>query len=137
MTVPYRPCSGEGCGSRDVEGKEYLDSWRASAYAPRPLPPQSGASHPRPGWVAAAMSPTFTYLTANSAGRAAGKTFFADRVFFCNSGTEANEAGDKLARKYSADHFGAGRYEIISLTSLSRPDLGLWPPPVRINFTKD
>lgn len=27
---------------------------------------------------------------------------FADRVFFCNSGTEANEAAIKFARKYQA-----------------------------------
>jgi predicted acetylornithine/succinylornithine family transaminase len=39
---------------------------------------------------------------------------FADRSFFCNSGTEACEAAIKLARKYSSDHFGAGRYEIIT-----------------------
>jgi len=39
---------------------------------------------------------------------------FADRSFFCNSGTEACEAAIKLARKYSHDHFGDGRYEIIT-----------------------
>lgn len=37
---------------------------------------------------------------------------FADRVFFCNSGAEANEAAIKLARRAG----GEGRYEIISLT---------------------
>jgi hypothetical protein len=31
------------------------------------------------------------------------KNSFADRVFFCNSGTEANEAAIKLARKYHPD----------------------------------
>ena len=40
---------------------------------------------------------------------------FADRSFFCNSGTEACEAAIKLARKYSHDHFGDGRYEIITM----------------------
>jgi len=40
---------------------------------------------------------------------------FADRSFFCNSGTEACEAAIKLARKYSHDHFGGGRYEIITM----------------------
>jgi acetylornithine/N-succinyldiaminopimelate aminotransferase len=35
---------------------------------------------------------------------------FGDRAFFCNSGTEANEAAIKLARKY-----GKGRYEIITM----------------------
>jgi acetylornithine/N-succinyldiaminopimelate aminotransferase len=39
---------------------------------------------------------------------------FADRSFFCNSGTESCEAAIKLARKYSHDHFGEGRYEIIT-----------------------
>lgn len=39
---------------------------------------------------------------------------FADRVFFCNSGAEANEAAIKLARKYSFDKFGHGRHEIIT-----------------------
>jgi acetylornithine/N-succinyldiaminopimelate aminotransferase len=39
---------------------------------------------------------------------------FADRSFFCNSGTEACEAAIKLARKYSHDRFGPGRYEIIT-----------------------
>jgi predicted acetylornithine/succinylornithine family transaminase len=39
---------------------------------------------------------------------------FADKVFFCNSGAEANEAAIKLARKYSADNYGQNRFEIIA-----------------------
>ncbi|MDR4471790.1 MAG: aspartate aminotransferase family protein [Nitrospira sp.] len=42
---------------------------------------------------------------------------FAQKVFFCNSGAEANEAAIKLARKYSYDKYGADRYEIITMTS--------------------
>jgi predicted acetylornithine/succinylornithine family transaminase len=38
---------------------------------------------------------------------------FADRVFFCNSGAEANEAAIKLARRYGQEKLG-GKYEIIS-----------------------
>lgn len=38
----------------------------------------------------------------------------ADRVFFCNSGAEANEAAIKLARKYARVHGGTERYEIIT-----------------------
>ncbi len=38
---------------------------------------------------------------------------FADRVFLCNSGAEANEAAIKLARKYGHDQ-GGGRYEILT-----------------------
>ena len=40
---------------------------------------------------------------------------FADKIFFCNSGAEANEAAIKLARRYSYDKYGAGRYEIITM----------------------
>ena len=39
---------------------------------------------------------------------------FADRVFFSNSGAEANEGAIKLARKYSQLTYGEGRYKIIS-----------------------
>ncbi|MEW6067058.1 MAG: acetylornithine transaminase [Nitrospirota bacterium] len=39
---------------------------------------------------------------------------FADKVFFCNSGAEANEAAIKLARKYSKEHVSPKRFEIIT-----------------------
>ncbi|CAI3789262.1 Succinylornithine transaminase/acetylornithine aminotransferase [Pseudomonas sp. MM227] len=39
---------------------------------------------------------------------------FADRVFFCNSGAEANEAAFKLARRVAHDNFGPEKYEIVS-----------------------
>jgi len=42
---------------------------------------------------------------------------FADKVFFCNSGAEANEAALKLARKYAHDHHGAHKHEIIAFTN--------------------
>lgn len=40
---------------------------------------------------------------------------FADKVFFCNSGAEANEAAIKLARRYSHGKYGAGRFEIVTM----------------------
>lgn len=40
---------------------------------------------------------------------------FADRVFFCNSGAEANEAAIKLARRYGHEKHGADRFEIITM----------------------
>lgn len=40
---------------------------------------------------------------------------FADKVFFCNSGSEAIEAAIKLARKFSHDKHGPGRYEMITM----------------------
>ncbi len=40
---------------------------------------------------------------------------FADRVFFCNSGAEANEAAIKLARKYAHENMAPGSYELITM----------------------
>jgi acetylornithine aminotransferase len=40
---------------------------------------------------------------------------FADRVFFCNSGAEANEAAIKLARKYFKDRGSPERFRIITM----------------------
>lgn len=42
---------------------------------------------------------------------------FADRVFFCNSGAEANEAAFKLARRVAHDDFGPEKYEIVAATN--------------------
>lgn len=40
-----------------------------------------------------------------------------DKVFFGNSGAEANECAIKLARKYSFDKYGSGRHNIITLVN--------------------
>lgn len=42
---------------------------------------------------------------------------FAERVFFCNSGAEANEAAFKLARRVAHDQYGDDKYEIIAATN--------------------
>lgn len=44
------------------------------------------------------------------------KHSFADKVFFCNSGAEANEAAIKLVRKAAKSRWGNDRYEIITMT---------------------
>ncbi len=38
-----------------------------------------------------------------------------DKVFFCNSGAEANEGAIKLARKYGADHYGPERHVVVTM----------------------
>lgn len=56
-------------------------------------------------------------LTNEPALRLAGKLTnltFADKVFFANSGAEANEAALKLARRYALDKFGEGKDQIIA-----------------------
>ncbi len=50
---------------------------------------------------------------------------FADRVFFCNSGTEANEAAIKLARKYMREVKGEDRYKVVSALQVV-PRTHLW-----------
>ena len=40
---------------------------------------------------------------------------FADKVFFCNSGAEANEAAIKLVRKYAKEKLKGNRFEIITM----------------------
>ena len=42
---------------------------------------------------------------------------FAEKVFFANSGAEANEAALKLARRYAHDVYGPEKFEIISMVN--------------------
>ena len=42
------------------------------------------------------------------------KTLSMDKIFYQNSGTEANEAMIKLARKYGTDKYGPEKYHIIT-----------------------
>jgi len=42
---------------------------------------------------------------------------FADKVFFCNSGTEAAEGALKFARKWGKAHFGDRKYEVVAFTN--------------------
>src|SRR5690554_6881641 len=41
---------------------------------------------------------------------------FAEKVYFCNSGAEANEAALKLARRYAIDTHGPEKTQIIAFT---------------------
>jgi predicted acetylornithine/succinylornithine family transaminase len=93
---------GEGAHLYDSEGKRYLDF--ASGIAVMAL------GHSDEAWVQAVCQQagrlthvSNLYHTAphiELAGRLV-KNSFADRVFFCNSGAEANEAALKFARKFA------------------------------------
>jgi predicted acetylornithine/succinylornithine family transaminase len=107
---------GQGCKVWDVEGKEYLDFVAGIGVC--------NLGHCYPKVVKAIREQAGRLLHVSNLyhiepqiqlAQLLIKHSFADRVFFCNSGTEANEAAIKLARKYSQDHFGPGRFEIISL----------------------
>ncbi|WP_037587120.1 acetylornithine/succinyldiaminopimelate transaminase [Stenoxybacter acetivorans] len=106
-------------GSRvwDIHGKEYIDF--AGGIAVNAL----GHCHPAliDALTAQAhrlwhISNIYTTQPAQALAKRLTENTFADKVFFCNSGAEANEAAFKLARKYARDHFGAdsGKTEIIA-----------------------
>ncbi|MFT6914620.1 MAG: succinylornithine transaminase family protein [Motiliproteus sp.] len=111
------PVRGEGSRLWDQEGHEYIDF--AGGIAVNAL----GHCHPRLVGVLKQQADQLWHLsnvyTNEPALRLATlltEKTFADNVFFCNSGAEANEAAFKLARKYGFDNFGPHKHEIISFT---------------------
>ena len=106
---------GEGARLWDTDGREYLDFGAGLAVV------SLGHCHPRiTGAIreAAATLLHVSNLYHNAPQIHLAKMLcehsFAERVFFCNSGTEANEAAIKLARKYGRERGASDRYEIIA-----------------------
>lgn len=56
----------------------------------------------------------YTKIQADFAGKLCSSTGYS-KVFFGNSGAEANECAIKIARKYSFDKYGRGRHTIVTL----------------------
>ena len=107
---------GRGCLVWDDKGREYLDFLAGIAVC--------NLGHCHPAIVQAAkeqldklMHVSNYFYTGPQA--ALSKLLidntFADRIFFCNSGAEANEAALKLARKHAQDHSNGKKYEIITM----------------------
>ncbi len=107
-----------GAGARvwDADGKEYLDFVGGIAV--------DALGHCHPKVTAALQAQIQTLLHVSNLyhiepqirlAELLCKSSFAERVFFCNSGAEANEAAIKLARKYAKDHLSTDRYEIICM----------------------
>ena len=108
---------GEGCYVWDVNGKKYLDFVAGIAV--------NCLGYNNPNYIKNIteqlkkiqhcsnlywMEPTIELgelLVNNSCG---------DKVFFCNSGAEANEAAFKLSKKYACKKYGDERNEIISMS---------------------
>lgn len=123
MTPNYAPAPmvlarGEGSRVWDTEGNEYLDF--AGGIAVNAL------GHCAPELVEALTEQaqklwhvSNAYATDASVAFARNLTqaTFADRVFFANSGGEANEAALKLARRYAVDTVGVDKDEILAFTS--------------------
>jgi acetylornithine/N-succinyldiaminopimelate aminotransferase len=120
MVPNYQPADlipVRGAGSRfwDQQGREYVDF--ACGIAVTALghchPKLVAALHEQGGklWH---LSNVMTNEPALRLAQKMCEATFAERVFFCNSGAEANEAALKLARRHGHTKFGAHKHEIIS-----------------------
>src|SRR6185437_16016411 len=111
----FIPVRGEGSRIWDQQGRMYIDF--ASGVA------VSSLGHCHPAMIRAIedqartlwhVSNWFTNEPALRLARRLTDATFAERVFFCNSGAEANEAALKLARRYAHDRSGPQRARIVS-----------------------
>jgi acetylornithine/N-succinyldiaminopimelate aminotransferase len=106
---------GEGVRVWDSDGREYLDFTSGIAV--------TSLGHCHPVVTGAIREAAATLLHVSNIFNNAPQVHlakllvehsFADRVFFCNSGAEANEAAFKVARKYAKERLADDRYEIIA-----------------------
>ncbi len=103
---------GQGCVLEDADGQKYLDFLAGIAVC------SLGHCHPEVTRAICEQAAKLVHVSnlfhtqpQTELAELLAAHSFADRVFFGNSGAEANEAAIKLARKYS----GEDRFEIISL----------------------
>jgi acetylornithine/N-succinyldiaminopimelate aminotransferase len=107
---------GKGTRVWDLEGEEYLDFVSGLAVC------NLGHCHPRVVKTIQDQAEklihvsNFYYIEPQiQLASLLCKHSFADKVFFCNSGAEANEGALKLARKFAKEKIGKDRYEIITM----------------------
>ena len=107
---------GRGCYLWDHEGRQYLDFFAGIAVCNLGhCPPEiSRVMYEQAQQLVHVSNLYYTEPQVRLAEALTGSCF-ADKVFFCNSGAEANEAAIKLARKYSRNVYGPGRYSIITM----------------------
>jgi len=109
------PVRGEGSRVWDQENNEYLDLTGGIAV--------NALGHAHPALVEALteqakklwhVSNIYTNEPALMLAQKLVDNTFAERVFFANSGAEANEAALKLARRVAFDHYSQDKTEIIA-----------------------
>lgn len=114
----FIPVRGEGSRVWDQAGRELIDFSGGIAV--------NVLGHAHPALVSALteqagklwhVSNVFTNEPALRLAQKLVDATFAERVFFCNSGAEANEAAFKLARRVAHDNYGPEKYEIIAATN--------------------
>jgi predicted acetylornithine/succinylornithine family transaminase len=114
--LPVAFVRGEGTQLWDSEGKRYLDFLTGLAVA------SLGHAHPEVAAAIAEQANTLLHVSnlyyndvqPRVAERINALLGGGGRVFFCNSGAEANECAIKLARRYGQAHGGPERYHVIS-----------------------
>jgi acetylornithine aminotransferase len=113
---PLSIVRGRGARVYDLEGREYLDFVAGIAV--------NVLGHGHPDLIVAIQKQAQHLIHASnlyytepqvSLAKALVDHSFAQKVFFCNSGAEANEAAIKLARRYAHEKYGAGRHEILTM----------------------
>lgn len=110
---------GEGATLWDIEGKKYIDL--ASGIGVNCM----GYNNPAIVDAITNQAHKLTHVSnlfttepmVQVAKKLVKKTHLNGKVFFANSGAEANEGAIKLARKYSFDKYGEGRYKIVTLVN--------------------
>lgn len=116
--APFVLERGEGCWVYDTDGNAYLDCVAGIAV--------NALGHAHPALVAALTEQagklwhvSNLYHTAPQAELAEKlcASSFADRVFFCNSGAEANEGAFKCARKWALDTHGPDKHHIVAFSN--------------------
>jgi acetylornithine/N-succinyldiaminopimelate aminotransferase len=114
--APVALVRGEGMRVWDSDGKEYLDFTGGIAVT------ALGHSHPRVVGTIREQATTLLHVSnlfhipqQTHLAKLLCEHSFADRVFFSNSGAEANEAAIKLARKWAKEHGASDRGDIITM----------------------
>lgn len=116
IRFPIVVTKGEGCWVWDMTGRRYLDFLSGIAVC--------NLGHVNQNVLEAVtnqaarlghISNLFYMEPQIRAAELIVEHSFGDKVFFCNSGAEANEAAIKLARRYSWKTYGEGRFEIIAM----------------------
>ena len=114
--IPVVIDKGQGATVTDIDGKEYVDFTSGIGV--------SSLGYGHKGLVEAIQYQAAKLLHSSNiffnqqnveAGEKLVKLSGYDKVFFCNSGTEANEGAMKIARKYSDIKYEGDRGTILSL----------------------
>jgi acetylornithine/N-succinyldiaminopimelate aminotransferase len=119
MSITLRPDAvmvrGEGSFLWDDAGRRYLDfvqGWAVNALGHAPAVVRDALA--RQSALLLTPSPAFHNAPQLALARALTERCALERVFFCNSGAEANEGAIKLARKWGRLHRG-GAFRIVTM----------------------